>query len=740
MLWLQPVAQSSLLRLGDREFEQLNYVRAMTAYEAASNKSLRAYRNLANCYLALGKFEQAEACLKRVCGSSKRHPEDLWNYAKVLMRLGKYQAAKQVYNDFYRAAPRDLRAKTFKSAGDIEADLGTKAQNYLIKYMRFNTLEQDFGPAFYKKQLVFASTRRQYSPILREWNGNNRHFLDLFQTNPAQKSGKVIPFPGPFNKRFHEGPVTFNRDGTMCVLTRSNYDERDGQGKMRFGLYFSSFKDKQWTELQAFAYNDSAYSVGQASLSPDGKTMYFASDMPGGKGGTDIWVSFFKNKSWTKPKPHYPVNTAGDEMFPFYLESGVLLFASDGHVGLGGLDIFASKPKPDGTYKIRNLGSPVNSNADDFGMVTDPAMRRGFFTTNRPAPKEAEKAYGKRDSVMLTADDDIYSIQFLVPFDFGRMVAGQVIGEKDHPVEGVLIELQHVEKDIYRRALTTDEGTFVFNLDEVGDYVVRGSKTNYFDFEDTLHIDTLIEDYTPRLRIRRDPNISINLVITDSELGAPMAGVNLVVNNLETGKVTRHITDRGGTYRERLPQKRLHDSLSYVFKISRPGYLTKTLRFRTDVEEIGQYNVHKAKQGQRTLDFSMRRKTIGDDLALQLGILPFFFDTAKAQIAPYHTELLDIIAQSLLDNPDLSIEVVNHTDCRVAPGVNNQRLSEARADSIALYLIANVPGGAQRISSRGLGSGISKSACRCEGPRGNNCSPADYQVDRRTEFIITAID
>lgn len=730
--------QSGNLRLGDEEFQQMNYTRAILAYEAASDKNLRAYRNLAHSYKHIGKFSHAESCLAIVYASGQRKPEDLWNYSQVLLRQGKYQKARRVLNEFYTISPRDSRAKAYKNAGDFPNLLKKNSSNFTIKYLPFNNHEQDFGAGIYRKQLVFASTRSRFSPIVREWNGNQKSFLNLFMVNPSLKKARPTPFKRSFNKSLHEGPISFTKNERHCAITRTNYGLKDQKGKQNLGIYFSQFKHDKWSPPTAFPYNDTTYSVGQAALNDDGTIMYFASDMPGGKGGTDIWVSYNKKDGWTEPIPIHSINTEGNEMFPFFLEKGILFFASDGHVGLGGLDIFAAKLEGEKFVKIRNLGTPVNSAADDFGIFTDAKMRHGYFSSNREAPRSARKKHDKRDTLALIADDDIYQVTFQAPFEFGKTIVGTVVDDDGKPIDGVDLALQKVGSKKIQRAITAESGQYEFPIEETGKYILKGTKQWYFDSRGYVMIRDSVEDYNTRLQLKRNPNISIHLLITDSEIGEPMPGVDVTIRNQLTGEVVQHTTTETGDYFKALPQKRLKDSLSYQITVSLDGYLTKTLDYNKKVDHFGSYEIHKARLNNRFLDFSMKKKTIGDDLALQLGMLPYFFGEDKSQIEPDTTGPLKEIARALLDNPGLEIQIVTHTDCQ-GSAADNLTLSKRRATAIEKYILSKIPRARGRVSSIGLGEKVSESGCSCDAPGGSNCKEDEYQIDRRTEFIITKI-
>jgi|GEM_PF-4009136 len=572
-------AQSPYVQLGDQEFNQLNYVKAIAAYEASGDKNMRAWRNLAVSYTHLGRYEQVQEYLEEVCKNRKRVAEDLWNYGQVLLRCENYALAKEVFQQFYKEAPRDSRAKAYRNAGDFVFLLSQLENNYTIERLPFNNQEQDFGPSLYGSTLVFASTRHKRSPLVRTWNGNNTHFLNLFAIDSTRSKAKPVPFNRKFNQKFHEGPIAFSRLGRTCILTKTIQGQEDESGKMPLGLFFSTKIEEKWSELTPFAYNDSSYSVAHAALSGNDSILYFTSTMPGGKGGSDIWRTTLCDTGWTNPIPLDAINTPGNEAFPYMLEKGILLFASDGHVGLGGFDLFAAKARRESFVKVRNLGSPVNSSADDFGLITNPDMTSGYFSSNRSIPGDSIKQRGFSDTLSPLLNDDIYAIEFLQPFDFGKTLYGRILGEDGSPVEGVEIECSLSDTSRILTAISGQDGRYEINLPRVGDYLLIASKQEYFDSKTSIEVTSTQEDYESQLQINRDPNISIRMMITDGEIGDPLPEVEVTLKNLEDGKVKQFLTDGTGLYQQKMPDKKLLDSLNFQITLKKNDHLTKIIDF-----------------------------------------------------------------------------------------------------------------------------------------------------------------
>lgn len=738
------LAQSGHFREGKKHFARNNYIKTINHLEKARDLNLRAKRRLIQSYLILGHLPRASHWLQGIYTDPKRTSEDLWEYAQVLMQLQRYDSAHVVFDAFFKMAPQDQRARAYRNAGDFHLALNEAAQRYKIRWMDFNQPDQDdFAPMILGDWIIFTSNRRAGSLILRNW-GNNTGYTNLFKLDLKALKPKPLPFHSPFNAKHHNGPITFSKDGTTCILTKSN--PREGKiSRATLGLYISHKTPKGWSLPIPFPHNHPKYSLAHASFGPGDSVLYFSSDLPGGAGGTDIWQSTRVDTVWEQPIPLVSINTQSDESYPFFVSKGILLFASKGHVGLGGLDIFAARIRDEKWGKIRNLGSPVNSHANDFALVTDSAMQHGYFSSDRPSYRPPWKKSLITDTLHPRLWANIYELEFLVPFDFGRTLYGQILDEDGKPVEGVHIDCRPPSGGRELRGISGKNGVFEIALNSVGTHYLKGSKLSYFEKFDTLEVKTGQEDYNIQLVLKRDPNISFRLYISEGETGEPSSGVTISMLNLASNEEKQITTDETGHYQEYFPKKGLQDSLLFRFILEKPGYLTKVIDFKHNLDHLGVYEVHKIRTRKRRYDLTMRRKTLYDDLALQLGILPYFYGTDKTQIEPDNLDLLHEIGQTLANNPGLKIEIINHTDCRPVLDAKDDRLanlelSKARAKAIYLQLTLEFPDLENRITHQGVGDAESKSECSCYRPRSAECDEVDHQIDRRTDFIITALD
>ncbi len=275
----------------------------------------------------------------------------------------------------------------------FSAIAGDDGGRFDIRNLEMNSEESDFGPAFFNGRLVFASSRDINTIDKRRWDGNDRDYYDLFVANPggAGELQDLKYFKRKLNKKFNEGPASFDKDAKFMVFTQNQYD-RDEVKTLK--IVTSNYEDGKWSDPIDVPFNHPDYNVGQPSLSLDGKTLYFTSDMPGGFGGTDIYkVNRNEDGTWGRPvNLGDKVNSTKNEMFPFIHREGMLFFASDKIGGLGGLDIYMANVF--GTIgDITHLDAPVNSPADDFSFILSTDQYSGYFASNRDGGKGSDDIY-----------------------------------------------------------------------------------------------------------------------------------------------------------------------------------------------------------------------------------------------------------------------------------------------------------------------------------------------------------
>jgi outer membrane protein OmpA-like peptidoglycan-associated protein len=708
------VSQNSIKK-AKNAFSAFNYSKAINKYEYADKKDIQAERNLAKSYAMTGNLTKAEEHYAKAAGMPEKNADDVYNYAQALMNNGKYDEAKAQLTTFVSMAPNDIRAQQLKNAGDFVSKIKASKDNFTIKNLAINGDQQDFGTSYYKNQLVLASSRRKGSIISRRWNGNKLPFLDMYVVDRdanTQELSKLSRFKQ--NKKHHEGPASFSSDGSFMAFTRNDYKSKSNDGVVTLELCTSELKAGKWSDPKVVPFNNKDYSFGHPSLTPDGKTMYFASDMPGGKGGVDIYRVERNGDSWGTPENLKAINTEGNEMFPFYHKDGILFFSSNGLPGLGGLDVFAVKLRNGiPTGNAQNAGYPLNDSKDDFALIVDENQKTGYFSSNRQGGK---------------GDDDIYSVTMAKPFKFGKLIKGQTKDKTGAIVADAKVDLKDGNGNVINTANSDANGNYEFFVDEEKTYALLGTKTKYYDGSNTANTavpeDVIYSDVT----LEKDPGLSLYTLVTDKASGQALDGVKIKYINKATGKEEDVTTPASGDHLIPLTTNRIGDNLAYEIRLEKQGYLPKTVNYNQLIDREGRYDIHK------TLDISLEKPQVGGDLAKLININPIYFDLGKYNIRKDAAIELDKIVKVMTDYPTMVVELGSHTDCRSSMA-SNMKLSDNRAKASAAYIKQRIQN-PERIYGKGYGETKLLNGCACEGAVKSKCSEEEHQKNRRTEFVI----
>jgi outer membrane protein OmpA-like peptidoglycan-associated protein len=358
------------------------------------------------------------------------------------------------------------------SVGYIQAQ---ETERYSIKNLDINNEYSNFGTSYYgKDKIIYASPRKGSKMIKSVWKPNDQPFLDLYIGDVAQDGEitNVTKLNKDVNSRYHEADVVYTNDLKTVYFTRDNYYEgeldKDKEGMVHLGLFRADVVDSgEWKNVEPLPFNNPEYSVGHPALSPDNKTLYFVSDIPGGYGQTDIYkVSINEDGTFGSViNLGSKVNTPGREMFPFMASENILYYSSDKPGGMGNLDIYAAKL--DGRSDAINLGMPINSFNDDFAFLKRVGDDYGYFSSNRTSGK---------------GDDDIYYFKELVPLKMPcNQVAEGVVRDKNtgRRIPGALVILYDAEGNELDVQIVKEDAKFTFDVDCESNYKVVGSKSNY---------------------------------------------------------------------------------------------------------------------------------------------------------------------------------------------------------------------------------------------------------------------
>jgi peptidoglycan-associated lipoprotein len=589
---------------------------------------------IAECYRMINDPKNAETWYRLAVKSSFSKPEAQFFLAESLKKNGKHQLAIDEFKKYKQVAPSDARTDQEIRSCELAIEWLRNPEAYKVEELKeLNSKESDFSPAYGRDDfgLIYFTSSRDDAAGNKTHGATGQSFTDIFESRIDKKSKWSTPVPVEvINSEFEEGTPSFSSDYNELYFTRCEAGKREKKGCV---IMYSKKTGDKWSDPKNIGILPDSVIAAHPSLSSDGSTLYFVSDIAGGFGKKDIWkITRAKaGDAWSKPVNLGPdINTPGDELFPYIREDGTLYFSSDGLIGMGGLDIFKAKPQPDGSWVVQNMKPPVNSFADDFGIAFENGNEKGIFSSTR-------KGRG---------NDDLYSFE-LPPLKFN--VTGLVKDEKTGAaIPGSLVQL--IASDASNlQAETGTGGDFKFALKADVDYIFLVSKRSYLNGKE--------KETTKGQDKSRDFMVTILLTPTDSPIELP-------------------------------------------------------------------------------------------------NIL---YDFGKWDLRPESMVSLDKLVETLLDNPEVTIELMSHTDSRDTEQYN-QDLSQKRAQVVVLYLIDK---GVEpdRLSAKGYGESTPKvvdAIIAAQNPflktgtalteqyintlSNDEQKEIAHQINRRTEFKVLRTD
>ncbi|NER17475.1 OmpA family protein [Spongiivirga citrea] len=455
----------SKYKKADQLFEKMWYIEAAEHYESAvkgGDNSQELLQKVGDAYYFNTDMQNASRWYGILFSKyeNRLSPTYAFRYIHSLQGIGDYDLAKglmKIYGD--KLDTSGFNVDQFQN-NDTNIDRIVNAQpQFYIANVATNTKFSDFAPMFYEDKVVFAAVKNQSVFHKRNYKWNEQPYLNLFIADVDSTSVDLTnktDFSEEVSTKYHEAAVAFTPDQKTIYFTRNNIAnnksklQRDDQGVNHLKLYKAVLKDSIWTDVQELPFNSDYYSVGHPSLSKDGKKLYFVSDMPGTIGGTDIFVVDIQGDDvYGTPKNLGPtINTAGREMFPF-ITNNKLYFASDGHLGLGGLDVFESKIQ-NSFSEPENLGKPLNGKKDDFAYIVDEDTQRGYFSSNRDGG---------------IGDDDIYSFQRIKVVCLQEVEGTVANAQNGIPESGIKVSLFDEKGNEVDSSTTNANGEYHFDFE-----------------------------------------------------------------------------------------------------------------------------------------------------------------------------------------------------------------------------------------------------------------------------------
>ncbi len=784
-------AQNIHLKKGDKFYEVFAYPMAIKHYKKGLKKErdLRSMERLADSYKNIGEFQKSEEWYSELVKTAGSAPVNKFHYGKALMTNGKYISARNWFEAYMQTGENPKRAAKLIEACDLALEMQRDSSRYSILEADFNVDESEFSPVVTRHGIVYTSARKRgFISRLVNMRDNEKLFYDLYSVrNSNNKKGyKIEPIKGKINTKFHEGPAVLSKDGNTMFFTRSSYFEgeegRDQKGVNNLNIFQAKRVGKKWKEIEKLLFNNDAYSCGHPALSADGRTLVFVSDIPGGFGGTDLYMSKFDGNNWGTPSNlGSSINTQGDEKFPYLHLAGALLFSSDGHPGMGGLDIFSASVTGDRWENPVNAGFPLNSSKDDFGVFLAKGQTNGYFSSNR------------------NGNDDIFT------FEYQMYIEGTVTDSRTRQLlENVKVSV--IDAGGHEQEVSTDkDGKFRVPGIWGDEYFCIFNKKDFVQLRqklDTRDV-SVFDDMKINFEMEREVVYTLSGNVKDAVTGEPLRGAKIRVISYQEQNLK---ADKAGNYFQEL-----EESTEYTVVIMKEGYIPQltslTTVGKTDPEDFvinaslekGDYLLAEGRTffresgaplGQVTvravdtdrheevkstmsrmdgrfwavLDTSVEQILIGSKVGyfssrtdlptpseftgsrtvqVEIPMVPYeigalvkviYYDYNKSDITKIAGADLFEIIYFLEENPEASVDLSSFTDSRGGDDFN-MKLSKQRSDASVSFIVER---GIKenRIKSKGHGESQPVNGCT----NGINCSEEEHALNRRTEIRVTELD
>jgi outer membrane protein OmpA-like peptidoglycan-associated protein len=718
------LAQDRILKKADKIFSKEEYVSAIEIYEHLANKGMgseKIYEKLGDANYFNANYVKAEHWYTKRYELKGTFPKEfLYRYGQSLKSAGKTQKANEIMAQFARENPTQLRAKI---------QIPTKAQEsikkgsdlFLITNLNINSKYSDYSSSIKGDTLLFASARTK-AIWNKTYDRTGQPFTNLYYA--IKQADGNYSNPTLYSKNtfsiYHEASPVFTKDGKTMYYTQNEL-KPNNQKKVvngRYKIYKSVYQNGKWNNLgvQDIFAKDNAR-VAHPALSPDGKTLYFASDAQSTFGQSDLFkVTIKEDGSYTVPENlGNTINTEGRESYPFVTEDNILIFSSDGHPGQGGFDIFVLDLNQKGASPV-HLKSPLNSAFDDFGLNWDRQTNNGVFTSNRPEGQ---------------GDDDLYVFSNTNPFfefDYNARIIGKVLDKNTNlSIANVTVVLYDNKGKELAKTSANETGDFFFEkVLSNNTYTIRVIKKSYSSKEIQLSLPLYEREISTSIFMDKeslavDDPAGCRFVITvlDKETNLPIEGANVSIQGLKTLDEVNGLSKAGGlikvagiqtseTYRI-LASKSNEDGSRYIGK-------AETISCR--VSKNGNRDIAKV--------IYLTRTQVGS----KFKMTNIYYDLDKWNIRAEARVELEKIVEVLKQNPSIKIEIGSHTDSRQSKAFN-LALSQRRAESALEYILKR--GIAKsRLTAKGYGESQLVNQCS----DGIKCSEEDHQLNRRSTFEI----
>lgn len=721
------------LKAADKLYNDLEYNKAIPYFQAYLKKhgdDAAAWAKLGDCYRLNSDFVKAAEAYGKATKGTNQRPDAYLKYAQMLQAIGKYNEASAIFTQLAQNDSTNLIAVNQQQACDNYPKFLIDKARYDIKNLAFNTPQYDFSPAIYKDGLVYASSRDVSKPVSRTHTWTGTQFFDLYYVkgNKTEFKSKPEQIKKDGSTKFHEGVVAIRPDGKI-YFTRNDFingkTQKSSDKVIKQKMYISDLNNLKMQNDVEFAFDNKEYDLGQPAITADGNTMYFVSDMPNGFGGKDIYYTTLDNGKWVEPTNLGPeINTPGDEMFPTIGPDGsTLYFSSNGHPGMGALDIFKTKKLGDGTWTTpKNIGAPINSSYDDFGLIYADDKYTGYFTSNRP------DGHGL---------DDIYSFT-----DNGIELEGVVVDSlTGKPICNSTVQMTNDGNTLGSKKTICD-GYFEFSVLRDMDYCFPAKAEGYYPNNSICATTKGVkpgEKVFVRIPLLPERPASLTVQVIDKQTKKPIPHAGILLSAKCDGTIQNDTANENGKQ-----CFKVKCDCDYVAVGNAEGYLPNqsfyTAKDKCDkLKECDKPNgemviveLDKLRQPEQQPKEPevVLPKGYTVDSAGYIELKDIYYDFDKWYIRKEsETELYKLLA-FLIFNPDAIVEIASHTDAR-APFDYNIKLSQRRAQSVVNWLAAK---GIDRDRMKPVGYGETRLRNKCAD--GVPCTEEEHQRNRRTEFKV----
>lgn len=781
---LAATAQNPNVVKGDKLYTAKLYDKAIAAYQKAleAGPNFECSYKIGDCFVGKQDYVNAEKWYAQSVKFNNASADAFLKYANTLMANGKYEDAKTWYQKYGATGGNMETGKKYAEMCDYAIMLKSAGEGYKVKPYSVNTQYGEMLSLVTKDNIVYFSSNRKSG----KKNPFSFLFYNVYMVNVQQNMKNFLGYPmkGKMQSKYYDAPGAFSADGSKFFITRTNL--KDGKPSLdkngRERKMIVEVSGKKWTVTAPVSFNSPDYSCEHPCLSADGKTMYFASDMPGGQGGLDIWMSTWAGDKWTKPENlGSKINTSGDENYPYIHKDGVLFFSSKGHKGLGGYDIFYSKMENPSWSAPLNAGFPLNSSMDDFGAVFNTDKPTGFVTSNRSGGKGSY---------------DIYTFERRTPVR--GIVVDKFTGEKLADVSLTITDFNNQKTTVKTNA----SGEFLYFGDMNRDFMLEGSRKEYKSIKTKFNTNGISNVGDLNLKVEMERDLAVMGIVMDDASGQPLSGVRVKVR--ANGKEEIVTTGADGKY-----MKPLMPNTEYSLLITKPGYKPEVIELsnaeltsgkpiekqtrlkagsyvmiegftinKTTKEKLPNTNIRLVLDTARTAasiiqsdengkfvayvplngNFSLFGTKVGyftgrvdvsdfnakydTTVVSDIELMPFsencivrtiYFDYKKSDLNPISMKEMQGICFFMQENPNVQLEIGAHTDSRGGDAYNNG-LSKKRAESAVKQLL-KMGCDKKNLTSKGYGERKLVNNCKDN----VKCTEEQHSENRRCEIKICKI-